>query len=758
MPSFLGVRTEDITRHEAAAATDLDLTLTIRTRDVPGDVKLIFDLDEDLSNFASAESLAQQFLTQLNALLDDPDQRFNSVPLPGARSRHNAMAATKQALLHRPRFTTLPEAFLRQVEHTPGREAVREGERALSYAELESTSRRIGAALVKRGMGEGAVVAVQLRRSIEFVVALLGVMRSGAAFLALEPEVPEGRARFMLDDAGAALLLREQGMTDCPGSEHIETTCTAALAAEADAVPAGLPEIRGRATAYIQYTSGSTGLPKGVIVPHESFARFLDWHHDVVLGGGALAMAFSTSIGFDASLRFFAALASGGSVRIYPENPSLHEFALATVLKEDAVDVVIATPSAVRLVVDRAWNLSKVRKIIVMGEELTRDLALRAQQAFGREAEILNCYGPTEAVLASTFHRFDASRDLGPSIPIGKPARDVTVHVLDAGGNPLPDGFVGEICIGGARLASGYANSADLTKERFVPDPFAPGHRIYRTGDLGRTTNGTLIFQGRIDDQVKINGVRVEPREIERLLLAHPQVKGCAVRAEKTDKTRLVAYYTSEATIPPSELRAACARQLIAAMIPASFVWLDAIPLTDRGKVDFAALPPTDSGRVREQPSDSGPLAAAPATETESLLARAWERVFERQGIHRTDDFFDLGGNSLIAAAISAEMHSVTGVQLTFRVFAERSQLQDMARFIDGELSISGTGREIPAASVSRKAEIPLSLLQVPFWRGASSTTRSRRGGRPKVIRIGGPLDIEAFKGGLDLVVGRHEV
>ena len=760
MPSFLGSPTKDITRYEANAASDLDLTLTVRTRDVRGDIKLIFDLDERLLQFTSVESLAEQFLTQLDALLEDAGRRFDSIPLAGAEARRNGEAATRRALLHKPRFTSAPEAFLQQARKTPEGEALCEGDRSLSYAELELQSRRVGAALVKRGIGEGSVVALQFHRSIDIVVALLGIMRSGAAFVAIEPRLPEERARYMLGDTSAALLLNERGVARRPGTEQIDTISLEDLVSEADALPAPLPDIRSSARAYIQYTSGSTGTPKGVIVPHESFARFLDWYHEVVLGGGALAMAFSSPIGFDASLRFFSALASGGSVRIYPENPSLHELTLSRVLSEDLVDVVITTPSALRLVVDRAWNLCRIRKAVVMGEELTRDLALRAREALGHEVEILNCYGPTEAVLASTFHRFDPARDQGESVPIGRPPTDVTVHVLDAGRNPLPSGFVGEIHIGGARLASGYANLPSLTEERFVPDPFAPGRRLYRTGDLGRIgADGNLIFEGRIDDQVQINGVRTEPREVEHVLLSHGQMKECIVRADRANRTRLVAYYSAKEAIPAPELRAACARHLPAVMIPAAFVWLERIPLNDRGKVDYNALPLPDRERAPQGSTGSGvPPAASPATKTERLLARAWEKGLELQGIHRTDDFFDLGGNSLIAAAISAEIHAETGVQITFRVFAERSQLKDMARFIDDELSTSGADGEILPAPISHKDRIPISLLQVPFWRASLAAIRSRRDRQASVVRIKGRLNVEAFQASFSLVIERHEV
>ena len=758
MPGFLGAPTEDITRYEANAASDLDLTLTVRTRDVRGDIKLIFDLNERLLQFTSVESLAERFLAQLDALLEDPGRRFDAIPLTGADAWRNGEAATRRALLHKPRFRSLPEAFLRQARQTSEHEALSEGGRALSYAELELQSRRIGAALVKRGSGEGSVVALQFHRSIELVVALLGIMRSGAAFLAMEPGLPEERARHMLNDAGATLLLNGPDVARCPGSEQIETICLEDLVPEADAIPANLMDDRSSATAYIQYTSGSTGRPKGVIVPHESFARFLDWYQEIVLGGGALTVAFSSSIGFDASLRFFAALASGGSVRIYPENPSLHEFTLSRVLGEDAVDVVLTTPSALRLVVDRVWSLSRIRKLVVMGEEFTRDLALRAREALGHDVEILNCYGPTEAVLASTFHRFDPARDQGAGVPIGKPATDVTVHVLDAGRNPLPSGFVGEIYIGGARLASGYANLPDLTEERFVPDPFAPDRRLYRTGDLGRTDqDGNLSFQGRIDDQVKVNGVRIEPAEIEHVLLSHGRVKRCVIRADKAEKTRLVAYYAARDAIPVSELRATCARHLTGAMIPAFFVWLEEIPLTERGKVDYNALPPTDGRLLSKRESGSGVLAATPATKTEQLLARAWEKGLELQGIYRRDDFFDLGGDSLIAAAISAEIHAETGVQMTFRVFAERSALKDMARFIDDELSTSGADGEILPAPISHEDRIPISLLQMPFWRASHAAIRSRRDRQASVVRINGRLDVEAFQASFSRVIERHE-
>lgn len=755
LPDLDGVPSEDITRHESGIGSGLDLSLTAQTRD--GDVKLLFDLDERLLPYVSAEDLAELFVGHLDALLDDPAQGFDTVRLTGTDAGRAASIAAERARRHEPRFRTVAEAFFRQSRLTPEAQALSEGDRSLSYAELEARSRAVAADLTRMGIGEGAVVAIEALRSIELVIALLGIMRSGAAFLALEPDLPAERVRHMLRDADPALLLVGRGVNRRPEAGSTRTLDLDHLVSDRETPGEPLAKVRGHAPAYVLYTSGSTGVPKGVVVPHESFARFLDWQIDVVYGPRAFALSFASSVGFDGSLRLFAALVSGGAVRVYPEDRLFHEPALSKVLAEDAVDAASTTPSILRLVLERSRKVKRLRRLVVGGEELTRDLALKVRDVLGPHVDVFNCYGPSEAVVSSACHPFDPDHDRGSTVPIGRAAPDVTLHVLDADGNPVPNGFVGEIHIGGERLGSGYLNLPALTDERFIPDPFAPGRRLYRTGDLARSRpDGSLVYLGRIDNQVKVNGVRTEPGEIEQIILRHTSVRACVVTATKAPKTRLAAFYTADDAIPVRDLRATCARYLPAAMIPASFTRIEAIPLNNSGKVDHTALLAMEEGPASEGISDVP--AAPPTTATEQILVRAWEKAFDINGIHRTDDFFALGGDSLVAAAISAEVHARTGVQIVFRVFADHPALNDMARYVDEALATPLAEDDMLARPASQNRSVPISPLQAHFWRAPTAYRRRQESRYQRIARIKGRLNVEAFRASVELVVQRHEL
>lgn len=689
MPDFCGVQSRDLTTKRDTETVGLDLNLTIRAADKPGDVKLLFDVNEEIVDIVGTEEVSAQYLRVFDALLEDPESRIDFVPIAGPTEQSRACAAARRAIeVPAPPWRTLPEGFLRNVYNTPAAEALREGDVALSYAELETRTRSVCRGLQRLGIRAGECVALQLPRSLDLVVAMLGIMRSGAAVCALEIGTPEARARSIIADTRATFVVTRRDVVTEPGLESV----TRVMLEDLSAVPAAdmsVPDIDPRGPAYVMFTSGTTGVPKGVVVPHECFARFLSWKHTRLFRGETISWAFSSSIAFEASLRMFVALVSGGAIRVYPDPQSVGELALARVMQEDTVDAAFTTPSQLRLLVDRRWSLSRLQYLCVVGEPLTRSLALKAQRALGSSVEIQNWYGPTEGTMSSTAYRFDPERDTGPSVPIGRPAPDVTVYILDRGLNPVPPGVTGEIYIGGARLSDGYLNRPDWTREKFLPDPFRPGGRLYCTGDLGRIDrDGNVVHHGRTDDQVKINGVRIELSDVEHAVCAHPRIKACAAALTKRNPPRLAAWYVAEQDVPPEEIRSAAARHATGPMIPSLFVRLHELPLNRNGKVDRRALPSVDT-----EPVTGG--GTAPRTATEETLVYLWRRILGNDRIGIDDHFFDLGGDSLTAFRLVHEVEDQYGIRLPVESLDRITTIADFACFVDEVLTTEYTSTAV---------------------------------------------------------------
>lgn len=687
MPTFHGIPSSDLTATRVTDAVGLDLSLTIRAADTPGDIKLMFDLNEEILQVLDGKDLSSQFMRILDAMLDEPATRPDTVALYHPAARVASESAARRAFeAPPPRFRSLPQAFAAQARRTPGAIAVREGEITLSYADLETRVDAVATGLRRYGVDPDAIVAVQIPRSLDLVVAILGIMRAGAVYCPLDIWGPEERASWILADTGALVVLVRRDVKLSPAFDSVEPIIIEDLLAGSPDVDSEHPleQIVPQGRAYIMYTSGTTGTPKGVMVSHESFARYLQWRTDDIFRGEPVSFAFTAQITFDASLRCFAAIYGGGSIDVYTDAKRAGDFVLARVLEEDAVDAIMATPSQLRFLVDRMWTLSRLRWLNIVGEPLPTTLAIKARNALGTGVEILNCYGPTEATLVSTFHNFDPDRDTAQTVPLGRTAPDVSIHILDAGLNPVPDGMTGEIHIGGARLALGYLNNPELTRTKFIPDPFYPGGRLYRTGDLGYIDqDGNLFYHSRIDSQFKINGIRAELAEVENAVCGHPRVTGCAVGFSEEPPQRLVAWYVAEEEIPAGRLRAAAAKYVTGALIPAFFMRIDALPLTPNGKIDRRALPPVDLAHksVRE------PL--PPRTVTEEALVALWSRILDTDSVGIDDDFADLGGDSLAAIRVMYETEEQFNIRIPVESIDRITTIASFAAVVDEMLSRS---------------------------------------------------------------------
>ncbi|GAA3445986.1 non-ribosomal peptide synthetase [Planomonospora venezuelensis] len=563
---------------------------------------------------------------------------------------------------------SVPGMIAAAVRLAPDAVAVVCGDRSVTYRELHAGAEGLAAALRLRGVRRGDVVGVRLPRSVEAITALLAVWLAGAAYLPLDPDDPDERLASSLEDLartddGAAYLIAPGGGPDfAVVIDPAETAPVPETADPADADPAD--------AAYVISTSGSTGVPKGVLVEHRGVAARVRWmRREYGLAPGDRVVQFA-SLSFDAHVEeVFPALAAGATLVLLPDGAATLPDLLAS--PSGAGITVLDLPTAywhrmVEEIGTVAWPPA-LRLVILGGEQVASAAVNRWRARFGDGVRLVNTYGPTETtVIATTADLAGPGAGAGTGrVPIGVPVGAASVHVLDARGEPLPPGAAGELVVGGAGVARGYLGRPALTAASFVPDPYGPpGARRYRTGDRARwRADGRLEFLGRFDDQVKVRGFRIEPGEVESHLLAHPAVGQAHVAARGDD---LVAYVTGTAS--PDELRAHLGGSLPRHLVPTLWVHLDELPLTTRGKIDRAALP--DPG----QASAARAAHVPPRTDAERLVAAIWSEQLGVTAVGALDDFFSLGGHSLLATRIAARLRAETGLEVPIRmVFAHRT-------------------------------------------------------------------------------------
>ncbi|WP_435244834.1 non-ribosomal peptide synthase/polyketide synthase [Streptomyces sioyaensis] len=633
---------------------------------------------------------------------------------------------------------SLGELFAAWVARTPQAPAVTDGRRTWSYRELDTWANRLAHDLIGRGVGPERTVALVLPRSVELIVAELAVAKAGGAFLPVDPAYPAERRELMRADADPAVVLDDPARVRlAAGPDHTPT--------DADRCA----PLHTAHPAYVIYTSGSTGVPKGVTVAHTGLAGFAAAAADrYAVEPGDRVLQFS-SPSFDAAvLELCVSLLSGATLVVPPDGPWLGDD-LTDVLAEQRITHALIPPAALATLPaptgDR--SLPDLRTLIVGAEACPAELVDR--WAAGRR--LINSYGPTEATVVASWTGPLAVG--GGTPPIGGPLPYTRLHVLDAAMRPVPAGADGELYVGGDGVARGYLNRPGLTAARFVADPYGPpGTRLYRTGDRARwNADGALEYLGRLDRQVKIRGFRVEPGEIEAVLAGHADVGDAVVlvREDEPGRQRLVAYVTpGEAGRPPQPavLRAAVARSLPAHMVPSAVVVLDAFPLTAHHKIDRAALPepgPAHSARH-----------LAPRTPAERTVAGIWSDVLDVHPVGADDDFFALGGDSVLAVRVLSRIREERGVRLTVRDLFTARTVAEVAALLDGA---DGTDPATPIPPASRAHPLPLSAAQQRLWFLDDLTAGSTEYNTGVGVRLRGRLDQAALGGALDRLAARHE-
>src|ERR1043165_4795757 len=583
----------------------------------------------------------------------------------------------------------LHHLFEQQAAQTPDAIAlICEGEQ-LSYGELNRRANQFAHYLRERGVRPETIVAICLHRSAHLVVAMIGILKSGGAYLPLDPAYPESRLELMMEDSGALLLVTEKSFFSQMKTSTESIICIDELTDELTKRSTANPELGTdhENLAYVIYTSGSTGKPKGVMISHAALANYIKWAAKTYLDDGQESFGLHSSPAVDLTVTsIFVPLVSVNRIVIYQTDDVAD--LIRKFLRDNSVQLLKLTPAHLTLLAQALTGLdtraSNLRKIIVGGEDLKTSLAARINTAFGGRVQIFNEYGPTEVTVGGTIHQSHLEAGGAPPFPMGAAIDNTAVFLLSQSGKPVPQEVAGELYLGGTSVARGYLNRPELTAERFVPDQFSGerGGRLYRTGDLVRClANGEIDFLGRVDRQVKIRGFRIELGEIEAVLGRFPGVRQAVVnvREDTPGDKRLLEYVVGEEDSPPAleQLQSFAKEKLPAYMVPARLLLMNALPLTSGGKVDYKALPSPDS---QAQPANADFV--APRSELEKQIAAIWQRVLrlEKIGVH--DNFFDLGGHSILMVQVFDELRKVVGPEMAMIELFEHPSINSLAKHL----------------------------------------------------------------------------
>ncbi len=750
-----GLRLTPVELPDEVAKFDLGLALHESSDGINRINRIVGSLSyaRDLFDAPTIDRLAAAFQVLLTAVVENPALPIAQLPLLGPGERHQLVVEWNATGTRWPADSTLPELFALQAAAHPHRLAWEMGGEKLRYEELAVRSDAVARFLMQEGVRAGDVVGVSFERSGALLVAMLGILKAGAAYLPLDPSYPRERLAWMLEDSGAPLVLTQ---------ESLDARWDEIAAAEGDP-PGSSPAD----PAYVIYTSGSTGRPKGVVVPHRAVVRLVMATDYVDLTGltDPQRIAHLSNLSFDAAtFEIWGALLTGATLVGVPRETLLSPADLAAFLESARIQVLFLTTALFNQIAQQAPGAFGSLHSVLFGGEAVDPGAVRKVLSSGGPQRLLHVYGPTENTTFSTWYRVETVAAQAVTVPIGRPIANSTAHVLDAGLQPVPLGGVGELYLGGEGLALGYQRRPDLTAERFVESPALPGERLYRTGDLARRLpDGNIEFRGRRDQQVKLRGFRIELAEIELALTAIEGVAEAAVvlRDDLPGGRGLAAYVVGRdgAELSAEALRQTLEERLPGYMVPAGFVQLEALPLTPNGKVDRRWL--AERAPVFRGTDTGGADRLAPRTAVEEILAGIFSSILGLDDIDEIGadaDFFSLGGHSLLATQLVSRVREAFGVELPLRAAFEQPTTAGLAREIE---KASRSAASAAAGITTREpgtVGLVLSFAQERLWFLQQLEPGSATYDMPLELELAGALSLDALAMALTGVLDRHEI
>jgi amino acid adenylation domain-containing protein len=739
-----------------------DLMMAAREED--GALMCVMEYNTDLFAGETIERMLGHYATLLESIVANPDARVVSLPLTTNAQRRQVLVEWNATQAEFPDGHTIHQLFHEQAARAPHDLAVVFSRERVTYGELNARATQLAQHLRRCGVGPEVRVAICVERSVDMIVGLLGILKAGGAYVPLEPAYPAERISFILADSQARLLLTQQRLRDSLPIGGMETIYLDSEWPEIARESADNPAVAASAenSAHVIYTSGSTGQPKGVVSSHRTSLNRFAWMWRTYPFAAAEVCCQKTALSFvDSIWEIFGPLLQGVPLVIIPDDTVKDPQRFVAALSDNRVTRLVLVPSLLRVILELGGNLARqlsdLRYCVCSGETLPVDLATIFREQIP-QATLINLYGSSEVAADVTCYEVRNTDGLA-TVPIGRPIANIKIYILDSHLQLAPVGVPGEIYVGGEGLARGYLNRAELTAEKFVAHPFSrsSGARLFRTGDIGRyLPDGNIEYRGRRDHQVKVRGFRIELGEIEAHLASHRQVHRAVVIEcddERGDK-QLVAYVCAAGETPATnELRAHLRRKLPDYMIPAAFVLLEALPLTASGKVNRLALPRPDRAQLATREDF-----VAPRTPTEEILAGVWADVLNTEDVGVNDDFFALGGHSLLLAQLAARISESFQLDLPLRDLFEAPTVARISERIEAGKGAAKGFEDVPLISVSRAGALPLSFAQERLWFFDQLEPNSAAYNIPRALRLNGTLDTRALQQSLDTIVARQEV
>ncbi|HEY4385098.1 MAG TPA: amino acid adenylation domain-containing protein, partial [Ktedonobacteraceae bacterium] len=767
MDKYMQDQVRSLTIEDAHFLERTNYPLSIQA--IPGQ-ELVIRLDYDRRRFTdeAIQRLLKHLQTLLETFIAHPEYQLWQVSPLTQEERHQILVAWNETEQEYPQEQCLPQLFEAQVERSPQALALRFQQQELTYAQLNAQANQLAHALIQLGVGPEVVVALHLQRCPELVIAILAVLKAGGAYLPLEPSLPGERLSTLLQQSQPHLVLTQQHLRSLLPEDRSPIFCLETLWPQLQALPISNPScsILPAHLAYVLFTSGSTGLPKGVMIPHQGLVNYLSWAVSAYQADAGNGSPVHSPLGFDLTITsLFTPLLCGRPILLLPHEQEIE--ALLDVLQQSPhFSLLKLTPAHLTLL--NQWLTPEqattcTQALVVGGEELLSE-QVRFWQEHAPNVRLINEYGPTETVVGCCTYEVRTHERFTSGLPIGRPIANTQLYVLDPFLQPVPPGVAGELYIGGAGLARGYFQQADLSAERFVPHPFShrPGARLYRTGDLASyQQDGTLTFLGRIDQQVKLRGYRIEPGEIENVLKQHLLVQNAVVllREDHPGDKRLVAYVVpaSETTDQQREyigqtLQNYLSERLPEYMVPSNVLLLAALPLTANGKIERKALPAPEYQQTAKGEQ-------IPQGVVEQQLALLWGELLGTSAIELNDNFFALGGHSLLLTQLAIRIRSTFRLDLSLRELFQSAQFADMAALINQELREQRQLAPLePITPVAHTQPLPLSFAQQRLWFLQQLEPENAAYNIPFLIRLSGRVATEALEKTLQEIIARHEI